>query len=161
MTDAPGVQQLRVDPSAGGGAYHARMAQSHRAPAAFAASLSAWGPPAEIVAIARHIAGKEKIAISEQAWPLLEAEAARLRSLPTDSGTALDVAGKAGMRAQGCYRLQEGTRPPGAHRRTGRAGQVRPVGVGGQRRRQGTGVGVGITRTRENRLAPPRRVLDR
>ena len=49
--------------------------------------------PAEIVAIARHIAGKEKIAISEQAWPLLEAEAARLRSLPTDSGTALDVTG--------------------------------------------------------------------
>jgi hypothetical protein len=49
--------------------------------------------PEEIVAIARHIAGKEKIAIAEQAWPLLEAEAARLRSLPTDSGTALDVAG--------------------------------------------------------------------
>ncbi len=49
--------------------------------------------PAEIVAIARHIAGKEKIAISEDAWPLLEAEAARLRSLPTDSGTALDVTG--------------------------------------------------------------------
>ena len=49
--------------------------------------------PDEIVAIARHIAGKEKIAIAEQAWPLLEAEALRLRSLPTDSGTALDVAG--------------------------------------------------------------------
>jgi SpoVK/Ycf46/Vps4 family AAA+-type ATPase len=47
----------------------------------------------EIVAIARHIAGKEKIAIGEAAWPLLEAEAARLRSLPTGSGTALDVAG--------------------------------------------------------------------
>ena len=49
--------------------------------------------PEEIVAIARHIASKEKIAISEAAWPLLEAEALRLRSLPTDSGTALDVAG--------------------------------------------------------------------
>jgi hypothetical protein len=45
------------------------------------------------VAIARHIAGKEKIAIAEAAWPLLAAEALRLRSLPTDSGTALDVAG--------------------------------------------------------------------
>ena len=40
-----------------------------------------------------NIACKEKIAIAEQAWPLLEAEALRLRSLPTDSGTALDVAG--------------------------------------------------------------------
>jgi hypothetical protein len=49
--------------------------------------------PEEIVAIARHIAGKEKIAIAEAAWPLLAAEALRLRSLPTDSGTALDVAG--------------------------------------------------------------------
>jgi type VII secretion ATPase EccA len=49
--------------------------------------------PEEIVAIARHIAGREKIAIAEAAWPLLGAEAARLRSLPTDSGTALDVAG--------------------------------------------------------------------
>jgi hypothetical protein len=49
--------------------------------------------PAEIVAIARHIASKEKIAIAEAAWPLLQAEALRLRSLPTDSGTALDVAG--------------------------------------------------------------------
>jgi len=47
----------------------------------------------EVVAIARHIAGKEKIAIAEAAWPLLHAEASRLRSLPTDSGTALDVAG--------------------------------------------------------------------
>jgi type VII secretion ATPase EccA len=47
----------------------------------------------EIVAIARHIASNEKIAISGAAWPLLEAEASRLRSVPTDSGTALDVAG--------------------------------------------------------------------
>ena len=49
--------------------------------------------PEEIVAIARHTADKEKIAIAERAWPLLQAEALRLRSLPTDSGTALDVAG--------------------------------------------------------------------
>jgi type VII secretion ATPase EccA len=49
--------------------------------------------PDEIVSIARHIASKEKIAIAEAAWPLLAAEASRLRSVPTDSGTALDVAG--------------------------------------------------------------------
>jgi type VII secretion ATPase EccA len=49
--------------------------------------------PSEIVAIGRHIAGKEKIAIAEEAWPLLEAEALRLRSVATESGTALDVAG--------------------------------------------------------------------
>jgi type VII secretion ATPase EccA len=47
----------------------------------------------EIVAIGRHIAGKEKITIAEEAWPLLGAEADRLRSTPVDSGTALDVAG--------------------------------------------------------------------
>jgi hypothetical protein len=45
------------------------------------------------VAIARHIADKEKIVITEAAWPLLKAEALRLHSLPADSGTALDVAG--------------------------------------------------------------------
>ena len=49
--------------------------------------------PDEIVAIARHIADEDKIAIAEQASPLLHAEASRLRSLPADSGTALDVAG--------------------------------------------------------------------
>jgi len=30
--------------------------------------------PEEIVAIARHIAGNEKIAIAEAAWPLLQAD---------------------------------------------------------------------------------------
>ena len=55
-------------------------------------TFESYTPP-EIVAIARHIVGKEKIAISESAWPLVEAEAARLRSMATDSGTALDVAG--------------------------------------------------------------------
>lgn len=49
--------------------------------------------PAEMVQIGRHIASKEKIAIAEQAWPLLEAEADRLRSTPVNSGTALDIAG--------------------------------------------------------------------
>jgi type VII secretion ATPase EccA len=49
--------------------------------------------PEEIVAIGRHIAANEKISISEEAWPLLEAEALRLRSVTTGSGTALDVAG--------------------------------------------------------------------
>jgi type VII secretion ATPase EccA len=49
--------------------------------------------PEEIVAIGQHIAAKEKIAIGEDAWPLLKAEALRLRSVATDSGTALDVAG--------------------------------------------------------------------
>ncbi|KAA0093586.1 AAA family ATPase [Mycolicibacterium sp. P1-18] len=47
----------------------------------------------EIVEIGRHIAAKEKIAIAEDAWPLLSAEAGRLRSTAVDSGTALDVAG--------------------------------------------------------------------
>ncbi|WP_094287302.1 AAA family ATPase [Mycobacterium lehmannii] len=47
----------------------------------------------EIVAIGRHIAGKEKIAIAEEAWPLLHTEASRLRATPTDAGTALDIAG--------------------------------------------------------------------
>ena len=47
----------------------------------------------EIVQIGRHIAAKEKIVIAETAWPLLHAEATRLRSTPVDSGTALDVAG--------------------------------------------------------------------
>lgn len=47
----------------------------------------------EIVAIGRHIARKEKIAIAEEAWPMLHAEATRLRATPTDAGTALDIAG--------------------------------------------------------------------
>ncbi|MGK2902301.1 MAG: type VII secretion AAA-ATPase EccA [Mycobacterium sp.] len=47
----------------------------------------------EIVAIGRHIAGKEKIALAEEAWPMLHAEATRLRATPTDAGTALDIAG--------------------------------------------------------------------
>jgi type VII secretion ATPase EccA len=49
--------------------------------------------PDEILAIGRHIAAKEKIAIVDAAWPLLHAEAQRLRDTPVESGTALDVAG--------------------------------------------------------------------
>lgn len=46
--------------------------------------------PDEIVAIGRHIAAKEKIMIAEDAWPLLHAEATRLRNTPLGPGTALD-----------------------------------------------------------------------
>jgi hypothetical protein len=49
--------------------------------------------PDEIVQIGRLIAGKEKIAIADTAWPLLHEEAARLRDTPIDQGTALDTAG--------------------------------------------------------------------
>jgi type VII secretion ATPase EccA len=49
--------------------------------------------PEEIVQIGQHIAGKEKIAITESAWPLLHAQAARLRSTQHESGTKLDSAG--------------------------------------------------------------------
>jgi type VII secretion ATPase EccA len=49
--------------------------------------------PDEIVQIGRHIASKEKVAISDAAWPLLHAEAARLRETPAGSGTLLDIAG--------------------------------------------------------------------
>ena len=41
----------------------------------------------------RLIAGKEKIAITDSAWPLLRDEAARLRYTPIEQGTALDTAG--------------------------------------------------------------------
>ena len=49
--------------------------------------------PNEIVQIGQLIAGKEKIAIAETAWPLLRDEAARLRDTPIEQGTALDTAG--------------------------------------------------------------------
>jgi type VII secretion ATPase EccA len=49
--------------------------------------------PDEIVAIAEHIAGKEKIKCTAGCWALLRAEAQRLRDTPVDSGTALDIAG--------------------------------------------------------------------
>jgi ESX secretion system protein EccA len=49
--------------------------------------------PDEILAIGRRIAEREKIAIADDAWPLLHAEAARLRGTAVPAGTALDVAG--------------------------------------------------------------------
>ena len=49
--------------------------------------------PDEIVQIGQLIARKEKLAIADGAWPLLRAEAARLRDTPIDQGTALDTAG--------------------------------------------------------------------
>ncbi|MUL48370.1 AAA family ATPase [Mycobacterium sp. CBMA293] len=49
--------------------------------------------PDEIVAIGRHIAGKERLAVDDAAWKALHAEAAQLRTLPYESGTMLDVAG--------------------------------------------------------------------
>ena len=49
--------------------------------------------PDEIVQIAQLIAKKDNIAIVDTAWPLLEAEAARLRNTTIDQGTALDIAG--------------------------------------------------------------------
>src|SRR6202007_888738 len=50
-------------------------------------------PPDDVRAIARHVAEREKIAIADDAWPLLHAEAARLRRTAVPAGTALDVAG--------------------------------------------------------------------
>jgi type VII secretion ATPase EccA len=47
----------------------------------------------EIVQIAQLIARKEKIAIADAAWPLLHAEAFRLRDTAYGDGTALDAAG--------------------------------------------------------------------
>jgi type VII secretion ATPase EccA len=58
----------------------------------FTLSFTSYSPD-EIVAIGRQIAAKEKLVLSPQSWPLLHAEAARLRSTAVDSGTALDVAG--------------------------------------------------------------------
>ena len=49
--------------------------------------------PDELVAIGRFIAGREKLVVAESAWPLLAAEAARLRATPHESGTLLDYAG--------------------------------------------------------------------
>jgi hypothetical protein len=49
--------------------------------------------PEEIVAIARHIADKEEDRDQRAGLSAAGGEAARLRFLPTDSGTALDVAG--------------------------------------------------------------------
>jgi|GEM_PF-1809667 len=49
--------------------------------------------PEEIVAIGRHLAGKERLLVEDAAWELLAQEASALRSVPYQSGTLLDVAG--------------------------------------------------------------------
>ena len=49
--------------------------------------------PDEIVAIGRHLAGRERLVVDDAAWELLRAEATQLRSMPYQSGTMLDVAG--------------------------------------------------------------------
>ena len=89
----------------------------------------------EIVAIARHIAGKEKIAIGEDAWPLLEAEAARLRSAANGFRHRTGCRRQREVCAQGGHRLQARAGPATAHRGAvgvGRVGEVRSVSVGGQ-----------------------------
>ena len=55
-------------------------------------TFSSYGPD-EIVSIGQLIARREKIVIADAAWPLLYAEAERLRETPSGDGTALDVAG--------------------------------------------------------------------
>jgi hypothetical protein len=49
--------------------------------------------PDEVVAIGRHLGGKERLVVDEAAWDLLREEATQLRSMPYESGTMLDVAG--------------------------------------------------------------------
>jgi hypothetical protein len=49
--------------------------------------------PDEIVAIGRHLAGKERLVVDDAAWELLRTESTQLRSVSNDSGTLLDVAG--------------------------------------------------------------------
>jgi type VII secretion ATPase EccA len=49
--------------------------------------------PDEVVAIGRHLAGKERLVVDDAAWNLLRDEASQLRSIPYDSGTMLDIAG--------------------------------------------------------------------
>jgi hypothetical protein len=49
--------------------------------------------PDEIVAIGRHLAGKERLVVDDDAWEVLRANATQLQSLPHESGTMLDVAG--------------------------------------------------------------------
>ena len=49
--------------------------------------------PEEIVAIGRHLAGKERLLVEDAAWEVLRDDATRLRGVPFESGTMLDVAG--------------------------------------------------------------------
>ena len=47
----------------------------------------------EVVAIGRHLAGKDGLVVDDAAWELLRGEATYLRSLRYESGTMLDLAG--------------------------------------------------------------------
>jgi hypothetical protein len=58
----------------------------------FTLSFTSYNPD-EVVAIARHFAGNDRLAVDEAAWDLLHGEATQLRSLPHRSGTMLDIAG--------------------------------------------------------------------
>ena len=49
--------------------------------------------PDEVVAIGRHLAGKERLVVDDAAWELLRTEASHLRAIPYERGTMLDVAG--------------------------------------------------------------------
>ncbi|BBZ50526.1 hypothetical protein MHEI_22430 [Mycobacterium heidelbergense] len=60
----------------------------------FTATFTSYTPE-DIVAIGRHLAGREQLLVEDAAWELLHAEAARLRSIPHGHGTLLDVAGNA------------------------------------------------------------------
>ena len=56
--------------------------------------------PEEIVEIGRHIAKREKIAIADAAWPLLDAEVTRLRNTPIDHGKHWTPQATAGLPAR-------------------------------------------------------------
>ena len=72
----------------------------------FILTFSTYGPE-EIVAIANHIATKvEKVAIAEVAWPLLHAEATRLRGTPHGSWHAARFRRQWPLCPQGRHRLQ-------------------------------------------------------
>jgi hypothetical protein len=88
-----------------------------------------------VVAIGRHIAVQKKVAIADDTWPLLEVETARLHSVTTDSGTALELAGN-GSHARraviACKRERARRLHAVALTETGRVRKDRPVGARGQ-----------------------------
>ena len=91
--------------------------------------------PDEIVQIGRLIAGNEKIAIADTAWPLLRDEAARLRDTPIEQGTALDTAGNGRFARKVDRALQARARPPAEHHPATAAGPGRRQRPDRQRRR--------------------------
>jgi hypothetical protein len=102
--------------------------------------------PEEMVQIGQHMARKEKIAITEAAWPLLHAEASRLRSRTVDPGRRWTSRATGATRARwsspasasvpaGCTPCPPSSWP---------GWPARTVGVGGQQGRHASGVGLGI-----------------